>query len=138
VARLVASKSSLATRFDAIADEKDVMAELGNNCRKMIETRLRFLEKGSIPVTTTDKRKKQQKFELISSYADIANEPVEAGPSGTKAEESDDSDESDDSQMDVESEDTSNVPLSKSEGKKPVKQRETKEQPMQIDEPATS
>ncbi|CAG8809971.1 6082_t:CDS:2, partial [Gigaspora margarita] len=125
VARLVASKSSLATRFDAIADEKDVMAELGNNCRKMIETRLRFLEKGSVPVTTTDKRKKQQKFELIStkpsysSYADIANEPVEAGPSGTKAEESDDSDESDDSQMDIETEDTTNVPLSKSEGKKP-------------------
>ncbi|CAG8652433.1 23667_t:CDS:2, partial [Dentiscutata erythropus] len=138
VARMVASKSSLATRFDAIADEKDLMAELGSTCRKMIESRLRFLEKGGAPVTTTDKRKKQQKFELISTkpqynpYADIANEPVEAGPSGTKAKESDDSD---DSQMEVDSEDTDNDPLSKSEGKKPVKEREIKEQPMQIDEP---
>ncbi|CAG8773860.1 16172_t:CDS:2, partial [Racocetra persica] len=132
VARLVASKSSLATRFDAIADEKDLMAEMGHNCRKIIETRLRILEKGGTGAKITDKsdkQKKQTKFELISTkplynpYADIANEPVEAGPSGTKAEESEDSD---DSQMDVESEDSDNEPQSKSEGKKPVKKQEIK------------
>ncbi|CAG8573188.1 11716_t:CDS:2 [Scutellospora calospora] len=109
IARIVASKSSLATRFDAIADEKDLMAEMGQNCRKMIETRLRILEKGGT-IITTDKRKKQPKFELISY-------PVEAGPSGTKAEESEESDD----KMDTDSDDSESESLSKSEGKKPVK-----------------
>ncbi|CAG8773814.1 13572_t:CDS:2, partial [Ambispora leptoticha] len=108
----------------------DLMAEMGHNCRKIIETRLRILEKGGTGAKATDKfdkQKKQTKFELISTkplynpYADIANEPVEAGPSGTKAEESEDSD---DSQMDVEPEDSDNEPQSKSEGKKPVKKPE--------------
>ncbi|CAG8746779.1 1996_t:CDS:2, partial [Cetraspora pellucida] len=145
IARMVASKSSLATRFDAIADEKDLMAEMGQNYRKMIETRLRILEKGgtgAMITDKTDKRKKQTKFELISTkplynpYADIANEPVEAGPSGTKAYESEDSD---DSEMGDESEDTDNEPQSKSEGKKPTLSQSQAEMEIEtIEEPVSS
>ncbi|RGB43350.1 SAR DNA-binding protein like [Rhizophagus diaphanus] len=66
VARLVATKSSLATRFDALSEEKDVQAEMGHSNRKQIEKRIRILEgRNGDSGTKTEKDKgKKQKTDL--------------------------------------------------------------------------
>ena len=61
IARLLATKSSLSARFDALSEEKDIQAEMGHSNRKYIESRIRFLEGHS----EKNKGKKQMKFELI-------------------------------------------------------------------------
>ncbi|CAG8644063.1 7302_t:CDS:2 [Funneliformis mosseae] len=44
VARILATKSSLATRFDALSEDKDIQAEMGHSNRKYVESRIRSLE----------------------------------------------------------------------------------------------
>ncbi|CAG8565018.1 14163_t:CDS:2 [Ambispora leptoticha] len=44
VARILATKTSLASRIDALGEEKDNTAEAGRSYRTLIETRLRYLE----------------------------------------------------------------------------------------------
>ncbi|CAG8490815.1 13297_t:CDS:2 [Acaulospora morrowiae] len=65
VARLLATKSSISVRYDALAEEKDITAELGHNCRKMLEKRIGVLERGGVQERKQDR--KQAKVEIVST-----------------------------------------------------------------------
>ncbi|CAG8594692.1 3930_t:CDS:2 [Ambispora gerdemannii] len=62
VARVLATKTSLAARIDALGEEKDTAAEAGRNYRTLVETRLRYLEGRNLSVGSTS-HQKMRKFD---------------------------------------------------------------------------
>ncbi|CAG8449979.1 6016_t:CDS:10 [Diversispora eburnea] len=91
IARLLATKSSLTSRFDALAEEKDVTAELGHKNRKILESRVRTLERTG-PGAGTDKKKarKQAKVDIKTapSYNTAADAVIAEKPETTESKQS--------------------------------------------------